>query len=226
MDATTPLNPEAQRKQDRARKRKAILAGGVVLGLGAAVTLAAWSDDIFADGTFSTSGKFVIEGATGPLATPGTFSRSVNAQDVSDPANALELNFPVGDIFPGDTNYAPFTIKTSTDTTLAGALTTIASSVNSSGGLRNALDYSIASVSGNTCDATAFETPGNVLVENAALPTTTSSLTVPLAAAGATPVKLCIAVTFPEGNKGDVISNGGTVASTLVTWKFTADQDS
>ncbi|MFN3340157.1 MAG: SipW-dependent-type signal peptide-containing protein, partial [Dietzia sp.] len=54
LNANDTITPDAQQKQDRARKRKALLAGGVVLGLGAAVTLAAWSDDVFANGIFNT----------------------------------------------------------------------------------------------------------------------------------------------------------------------------
>ena len=50
-----------------ARNRKgiirAILAGGIVLGVGAAVTLAAWNASEFATGTFQ-AGTFTIEGAT------------------------------------------------------------------------------------------------------------------------------------------------------------------
>ena len=40
-----------------------MLAGGLVLGLGAIATLAAWSDEVFADGTFVT-GEFELEGAS------------------------------------------------------------------------------------------------------------------------------------------------------------------
>ena len=46
----------------RSRKVRAILAGGLVLGLGAAVTLAAWNDSEFAKGTF-TSGSLNIQGS-------------------------------------------------------------------------------------------------------------------------------------------------------------------
>ena len=39
-------SPAPSVKLDRNRKRKALLAGGVVLGLGATMTLAAWTDDV------------------------------------------------------------------------------------------------------------------------------------------------------------------------------------
>ena len=52
-------------KTEHTRKRagivRAILAGGLVLGVGAAVTLAAWNDSEFATGTFG-AGSFNLEG--------------------------------------------------------------------------------------------------------------------------------------------------------------------
>lgn len=49
------------------RKVRAIAAGSAVVGLGAALTLAAWSDSEFAKGSFSTA-KFGIQGAAGDSA--------------------------------------------------------------------------------------------------------------------------------------------------------------
>lgn len=44
-------------------KARALLAGGLVLGVGAAVTLAAWTDNEWVRGVFGT-GTFGIEGST------------------------------------------------------------------------------------------------------------------------------------------------------------------
>ena len=49
--------------KDGNRKILAVLAGGLVLGVGVAVTLAAWNDSEFATGTF-TAGSFNLEGST------------------------------------------------------------------------------------------------------------------------------------------------------------------
>lgn len=49
--------------KDTQRKVLAVLAGGVVLGVGVGVTLAAWNDSEFATGTF-TAGSFNLEGST------------------------------------------------------------------------------------------------------------------------------------------------------------------
>ncbi|MBB1050783.1 hypothetical protein G6021_06515 [Dietzia sp. CW19] len=125
MDATTPLAPEAQRKQDRARKRKAILAGGVVLGLGAAVTLAAWSDDVFANGTFQT-GTFNLVGS--PKAASETIDDYTEYNTASSAANLTTrsssggVNFKIDslNLSPGETVVAPFSIATDSATTVDG----------------------------------------------------------------------------------------------------------
>ncbi|MEJ7649283.1 MAG: SipW-dependent-type signal peptide-containing protein [Nakamurella sp.] len=54
-DPTVPTAPV--RRRDRRRKFRAVLAAGLVLGVGGAVTLAAWNDSEYATGTF-TAGTF------------------------------------------------------------------------------------------------------------------------------------------------------------------------
>lgn len=88
------------------RKIRAIAAGGAVLGLGAVVTLAAWSDSEFAQGMFGT-GTFGIEAATGE----GTYGEHATEGE------ALELAFPLDegetavDLAPGETVTATWNIK-------------------------------------------------------------------------------------------------------------------
>lgn len=50
-------------QKENRRKVRAVLAGGLVLGVGAVLTLAAWNSSEFATGTFQT-GAFVLEGKT------------------------------------------------------------------------------------------------------------------------------------------------------------------
>ena len=59
-DRTDPTGP---RKGLRGRKIRAVLAAGLVLGIGAVVTLAAWNDSEYATGTFA-AGTFNLEGST------------------------------------------------------------------------------------------------------------------------------------------------------------------
>lgn len=139
MDASTPMSAEEQRKQDRKRKRKALLAGGVVLGLGAAATLAAWSDDVFANGTFNTGG-FELQGKTtggyenfdGPDVTPPT-GESESAT-LSFDLEALEMT-------PSQTVYAPISIATSPETNLDGSF--FISNVSATGKYAPILTYRV-----------------------------------------------------------------------------------
>ena len=50
------------RPNQKSRKVKALLAGGLVLGVGAAVTLASWTDQEWTEGLFG-AGSFNIEGS-------------------------------------------------------------------------------------------------------------------------------------------------------------------
>lgn len=54
--STTPQTPQtAAPKQNRRKKARAIMASGLVLGIGAAVTLAAWSDTAWGVSEFGTA---------------------------------------------------------------------------------------------------------------------------------------------------------------------------
>lgn len=163
MDATsTPLNPDAQRKQDRARKRKAILAGGVVLGLGAAVTLAAWSDDVFADGTFNT-GSFDLIGSPGNTAALDEaaydqYETTAGAADLSFQIDALEM-------YPGETVAAPFSIAQPTGTDVDGRVWMY--EATASGVLAPHLSYAIR-VIGDPTECVADD-PSTTLDDSAAV---------------------------------------------------------
>lgn len=88
------------------RKVRAIAAGGAVLGLGAVVTLAAWSDSEFAEGIFGT-GTFGIEAST----ADGEYGEHATESE------ALQLAFPLDegetnvDLAPGETVSATWNIK-------------------------------------------------------------------------------------------------------------------
>lgn len=106
---STPIDDQA--KKDRNRKRKALLAGGLVLGIGAAATLAVFTDSEFANGTFST-GKFNIVGSAN-----GTDFGDHNVTD----GQALTFSQATTNLTPGSVVYAPFYIKTGADS-LGGTL--------------------------------------------------------------------------------------------------------
>lgn len=96
-------------------KTRAVLAGGLVLGVGAAITLAAWSDQEWAIGTFGSGGAFGIEGSV----DGGAFSEHATE------GAAAELNFQVNaeNLAPGDNVYAGFAVQLITTSTNAANVT-------------------------------------------------------------------------------------------------------
>ncbi|MGW8592151.1 SipW-dependent-type signal peptide-containing protein [Dietzia sp. NPDC055877] len=226
MDASTPMPADLQRQQDRKRKRKAILAGGVVLGLGAAVTLAAWSDDVFAQGTFGTGGNFALQGATDTL---DTAIDSKNWAPYGTAAGAAVLSF-AANMAPGETIYAPFSIRTTSETTLNGTLTSV-SAFTDTGLLAPYLSYTIdqdattCTSDGTGNDGTRWATGTSVSTAEADAVLAGSAPTV--SAAAADEVKLCIAVSLEDSQASrDVINNNtSTDVDTVITWDFLGEQN-
>jgi len=106
-------NVMTQAARQRKRKFQAVLAGGLVLGIGAAVTLAAWNDSEFAEGIFTT-GEFNLEGSTdGP--EEGFAEHPTEAE-------AAELEFEADNLVPGETVYAPFHLRLDAATTVDGSI--------------------------------------------------------------------------------------------------------
>lgn len=167
------------------RKILAVLAGGLVLGVGAAVTLAAWNDSEFARGTF-TAGSFTFTGST-----DGT-----SFSDHATSAGAASLTFALNptNLSPGDVVYAPYALRLggTYDATLASVAPVGAGAFAAPG----KLTYSVVST-GTTfgCDATAF-------AAGTAVPTTMTP---------GTDVNLCIQVTTVAGVGGIQQGDTGTV---------------
>jgi len=88
------------------RKVRAVLAGGLVLGVGAAVTLAAWNDSEFATGTF-TAGTFNLEGST-----DGTTFTDHNVDDGDTAATLAEHVAVFGAIELRDADAAATAMRT------------------------------------------------------------------------------------------------------------------
>jgi predicted ribosomally synthesized peptide with SipW-like signal peptide len=100
----TPAMTSPSERNSKRRKAKAILAGGLVLGIGAAVTLAAWNDSEFIIGNFN-GGHFKIEGSLDGT----TFSEHDSA--ATDTAATLSFTPAVGEMSPGDTAAAPYVVR-------------------------------------------------------------------------------------------------------------------
>lgn len=205
----TGLAAAPDRKRRRSRMIRAILAGGLVLGVGAAVTMAAWNDSEFVTGTF-TAGTFNMQGSTTdgvtftdhPVATPGTLTFTVAPLLLS----------------PGDTVYAPFALRLAANTT-NNANVVITAPSTSTGVVTN-LTYEVVRTTAFTCGSgtvdstgTSLITAGTAITAVAGPNTFALSKGAPVTSAGATQF-LCFKVTAGAG-----LTQGQTGT---VTWQFTA----
>lgn len=184
-------------------KVRAVLAGALVLGVGAAATVAAWNDSEFASGTFEAS-TFTIVGSTNGMA----FDQHPDAAT----AAGLTFTAPVDAMSPGTTVYALFSVKTTAESTASGTVSVTAASGNSSG-LGQWLSYDVRTISGTTCNEAAFA--GGIAVA------TDGSDTRAVAAAGADQVNYCFAITLPAGTPNEA---QGT--SVTARWTFAATSSS
>ncbi len=89
---------------------RALLAGALVLGVGATLTLASWTDQEYAQGSFATS-TFAIEGAA-----DGTFG------DHSATPAPLLFTATAAAMSPGSITYSRFVVRTTAATTVAGTV--------------------------------------------------------------------------------------------------------
>lgn len=213
---------EAQASSDRGgrgRKVRAMLAGGLVLGVGAAITLAAWTDSEFATGTF-TAGSFNLEGST-TSATAGYDDHNV---DDGDAAAVLEFTLDLNEnLTPDDVTYAPFWVRLDDTTTTAATLDLVEIEAVDGTTIGNAenLSWTVVALTGAaTCDAAGVSAgtvmgSGDALASDDAVAGATQPLAIgtPPTTAGA-PVPLCIAVTA-----GPDLEQGG---SATATWQFLA----
>lgn len=196
-------------RDDRRRKVLAVLAGGLVLGVGGAVTLAAWNDSEFVTGEFA-AGSFDLEGST-TSATDG-----FTDHDSAAGAAALEFTLPLADnLAPEDTVFAPFWVRLDSTTTSPAALT--ASAITATGENAANLAYTVHAIAPTaTCDATTAT--GAPLASGATLDALTAGDPVDLAVgagdAPGTATQLCFAVTAGD----ELVEAEGATA----TWSFTA----
>lgn len=191
---------------------RALLAGALVLGVGGTLTLAAWTDTETAQANFAAS-VFGIQG-------------SVDGTTFADhPAGGpAVLSFTVAPtaMSPDTTSYARFTVRTTAASTVGGALSLSGATVGGTG-LGPSLRYAVVAIAGNvTCNAGAFAPGvGTAIVPSGSTLATAGTVTQPLAAAGASPVNLCFAVTLPAGT-----SNAAQGLNATATWTLTATSSS
>ncbi|SMQ73897.1 SipW-cognate class signal peptide [Plantibacter sp. VKM Ac-1784] len=201
-EAPAATGTDAPVRGQRSKRAKAILAGGLVLGVGAAITLAAWNDSEFATGIFA-GGGFGIEGST-----DGTAFTEHPTE-----AAAAPLTFAVeaDNLAPEEPVYAGFAVQLTAASTYAG---TVDITATSGATIASSLTYSVVTTATFGCDAASFAA-GTALVTDAA---TTSSTAADIFTLGAvtTPVFLCFEVT-PAASLPQSSPSG------TVVWEFAAE---
>jgi len=178
-------------------KARAVLAGSLVLGVGAAVTLASWNDSEFASSAF-TGGKYNIQ---------STANNTTWKDNVSGTPAALTFAVAPGTLSPNTTVYAPFAVKLATGTTNVADVT-IKSTATA--GIGSHLSYTISRTAAWGCDV---NTTGGTVVAPLATSALVSTVTNAFSLNDAsTTAYLCIAVTADSG-----LVQGSTGN---VTWEF------
>ncbi|HWS49526.1 MAG TPA: SipW-dependent-type signal peptide-containing protein [Microbacterium sp.] len=179
----------------RSRRIRAVLASGLVFGVGAAMTLAAWNDSEHTNATF-TAGRFGIVGAVDGV----TFSEHPAAPGAT-------LNFAVAPaaMVPGTTTYALFSVRT-TPSSVAGNLQLSASATPGGTGLAAHLTYGVRVIpaatapAATTCNSATYNAatdPTAVVVPAGSALTTGATASRPISANGGATVNYCFAVTLP-----------------------------
>ena len=213
MTVKTIFDPTAGRA--RRRKVAAVLAGGLVLGVGTMATLASWNDSEFASATF-TAGRFNLEGSlTGDAA-----SFADHLGSVPSPAAGLSFSSPFDNLQPVSETYAGFALRLAPNTS-NDATVSITTSLS---GVVKGLSYQLVKgLSSTTCTKAAFDsaagTAGNTLIASSVIGWATGAQSFdmikgsPITAAGST-VYVCVKVS------ADASIDQGQVGTGI--WTFSA----
>lgn len=209
---TLQAHPTRRRRREtvqaarRIRRRRilALLAAGLVLGVGSIVTLAAWNDSEHGGATL-TAGRFSLEGSADGV-TYGNHGAEDPAQLIFD-LDATELS-------PGTTVYALFSVRTGQDS-MEGTLQMLSSPENDAG-LGAHLNYGVSQISGTDCTAESFAAGQTVVPQGSALsegPAEGDAQA--LAADQGDPVNYCFQISLPAETDDSAQGQGVTAE-----WEF------
>ncbi|PKQ31028.1 MAG: hypothetical protein CVT62_11265 [Actinobacteria bacterium HGW-Actinobacteria-2] len=198
---------DAQRADGRGRRRKvaAILAGGVVVGVGTMATLAAWTDTEYATGSF-TAGRFTFQGSTDQT----TFSEHTT----SGTAATLSFSSPVTALSPNDTVYSSYAVRLYRDSTSAA---TVAITAPSTTGTVTNITYTVIKTATTGCNAASTGTvvvPAGTALGGVGAATPFTLAAPANATTDGVPAYLCFKATAGAG-----LAQGQTGSA---TWLFTA----
>jgi predicted ribosomally synthesized peptide with SipW-like signal peptide len=230
------------------QKTMAILAAGLVLGLGATMTLAVWNDTEWVTGGVDSDGDGITDipgigtstfevgqNTTVPYTAAGWVDREVA------PGGALDFSIDALSLAPGGVVYAPVSLRT-TDASVAASNIALSAAIpatltppaaDTGDLLFDALNLRIVvattaeAATPAACDATAFDADATYIVGAlATFPDLATAGTNPaapapaidLAAEGDDKLDYCFEVSLPDG-VSDALQ-GRTVAP---AWQFIAD---
>lgn len=200
-------NTTTETKRQGSRKVAAILAGGLVLGVGTMATLASWNDSEYANATF-TAGYFNLEGAVD--ASQASFSQ----HSTSGAAGALSFTAPFNNLTPTDVVAAPYALRLAAGTTNNAQVNLVAST--NTGTVTN-LTYEVVKTATPGCTTSTTGTPvvpaGTAINSVTGASSFTLAMGSPTSDAGA-PAYLCFKVTAG--------SDLAQSQSGSVTWQFQA----
>lgn len=198
-----------QMRQRTFTRVRAVLAGALVLGVGASVTLASWTDSEYAASTFTAS-TFRLESSTDNTA----WRDSTSEADATLVANA-------GGLSPSTSKYAWLKIRTSSASTVGGRVTLTSSTPV--GDLSPVLEYR-AVLTDAACGSGAFSGGSTFIAgsSSAYLPAT-SVQAIPVASPIGAPsgeLQYCFDIRIKPGADNSYQGKGATV-----TWLFTGISD-
>lgn len=196
--------------QNRRRRAAAILAGGLVVGIGTMATLASWNDSEYAQATY-TAGTFNLQGSTDGV------DYTDHLGTAASPTAALPFTAPFDHLSPTDSIYAPLAVRLAQDTTYAADASVQVTDLT--GTMGDNLNYAIYATPAFGCTSAADLAGATELVSSRLLQiesgaAATFELAKPAAAAPGDSVNLCIVVTAGSALEQDT---AGTA-----TWRVAA----
>ncbi|ACL38659.1 conserved hypothetical protein [Pseudarthrobacter chlorophenolicus A6] len=227
----------AKTRSEKANKVRAILAGGLVLGVGAAFTLAAWTDNEWVFGQSENGGG---PGTKVYQMQQNTWSGTGGSEAWSDqplsPGGALTFSVNADNLVPGSTVYAPMQLRAVAGSeALVASLTEAAQSLpidsaTNSSQLYTALRYEAKQgVPRSSCNATGFAAasasgasnivPAGSNLNTISVPGAATNIALPKVD-NVTPgaaVDVCFALTLPTDAPASL---QGT--KTVPLWKFSS----
>nr|WP_249277298.1 hypothetical protein [Rhodococcus sp. 06-621-2] len=183
----------------RSRQRRALAAGGMVLGFGAVLVAASWTDNVLGFANFQSGSGFGIQSSVN---NGGTWT----SNPVSGATNVLSFAPTVGAVVPGFVSYASIQLRTDKGSSAAG-IALNGATLAGDAALGGALRYRTVKVAtlATPCDAAAFGAPSSTWIvgSSGAAPLTTSSGPAVFTLPAATPTvegaasKVCFEISLP-----------------------------